>query len=759
MHTNTVEGVRAMPDQSKGGPTAPGGAPICRFSQEQLESEAMVPVILEFEQPPVAVYKRLNPQIDTDTYRQQLEERQREFLDQLANMCLNVQLAESQVVVGGPAGSQQTSIPHFFTDAFNGVGVWLPGRSVPTVAAMAGVRAVTLNQERVYLNLDKSVPFVGAPEIWQRLDAQQRGITGEGIVVAVIDTGVDWTHPAFGGFSEVPNEKVVHVASLTGEHPTDNFGHGTHVAGIIAGDKSYVGTSRGDSLIDGVAPKAKLMGYKVLSASGSGSAGNIVLAIEDAVKRGAHVINLSLGDVQGDPLSPESSAANNAMLAGVVVCAAAGNSGPAARTVGAPGAAHLVITVGASTDDGVTALQARLARDGEPDRLLEVRLLEGSVPMPAPALVAAYVACGRGTKGADFPEAVKGRVALVERGEVTFREKAMGAQQAGAIACLIFNNQPGGFFGTLGDEAEQPTIPVLAISQEDGAYLKGQLSESGPSQGLLHLDPEGIPQPDRIAEFSSRGPNNDGWIKPEITAPGVNVYSATILKAPTPGGGMPDPSGYVSASGTSMATPHIAGAAALIRQAHPDWSPAMIKAALVNTARLMAGQGTVMDQGAGALHLSAALDAQAILVAGGDLMIPTHSFGRVVHEGREHQVSTELELRALPGTRETQEWALQVELAFVHEGLKATLSTSEVVLSPGEPAQLQFSLVADGTVLADGAYYGWVIARSGESVLRLPFYCEMAKVREEEPGSSGPRFDAPHPQPILRKRVGDLNCC
>lgn len=162
----------------------------------------------------------------------------------------------------------------------------------------------------------------------------------------VIDIGIDWTHPEFGGFTAAPNDKVIYAASLTGEHPIDNFGHGTHVSCIIAGDADYKGTPRGDARFNGVAPKAKLMGYKVLTAAGSGSATNIIMAMEDAVKRGAHVMNLSLGDSYGDPSSPESSAANNAMLAGVVVCIAAGNAGPGADTIGAPGAAHHVITIG-----------------------------------------------------------------------------------------------------------------------------------------------------------------------------------------------------------------------------------------------------------------------------------------------------------------------------------------------------------------------------------------------------------------------------
>lgn len=749
-----------MAQQKRGAVAPPGGAPLCRFSEDHLQSDSLVPVILELQQTPVAIYRRLNPQGDVEAYRQELEKRQDELLAQLAAQCLNPQIGESKAVVRGPSGQQQITMAHRFTEAFNGIGVWMPGRAVPAVAAMAGVRAITLNQERVYLTLDRSVPFVGAPRIWERLGPANQPLKGEGVLVAVIDTGIDWSHPALGGFADVPNEKVVHVVSFTGEDPLDNFGHGTHVAGIIAGDKAYKGTARGDSQVDGVAPRAKLMGYKVLTAAGSGSASNIVLAIEDAVKRGAHVINLSLGDGQGDPFSPESSAANNAMLAGVVVCAAAGNSGPSASTIGAPGSAHHIITVGASTDDGVTALQGQW-RVGEEERLFEMRLMEGSVSLPSPALEARYVHCGRGAKAEDFPAAVKGQIALVERGDITFREKAMGAQKAGAIACMIYNNQPGGFFGTMGDEQEQPNIPALAIPQEDGHALREAVDRgSGISTGTLRLNADGIPQPDRIAEFSSRGPNNDGWIKPEIIAPGVNIFAPTITQAPSPGGGMPDPSGYVSASGTSMATPHIAGAAALIRQAHPDWSPLMIKAALVNTARFLAGQGSVMDQGAGALHLEAAIDCTALLVTQGEPFGPTHAFGRVAHGGKEKKVSRKLQLMALPGSHAEQEWELSVQLATPLEGVKVALSRRKIKLTAEKPVAFDLSLTMDGSVAADAVCYGWAIATSGSAELRLPFYAEVARTQAdspEQPGGSGQnRFPA---QPIRRRRVGDHCCC
>lgn len=750
-----MEGVGSMAEQMKG----ESGLPLCRFTQDHLQTEALVPVILEFQQPPVAIFQQWNPQGDAQAYRAQLLARHDQFLQELANQCIEVHVAESHVVQATGSGQQPAILAHRFTEAFNGIGVWLPGRAVPQVAAMTDVRAVTLNQERVYLTLDKSVPFIGAPQIWKRLGPGDRPIKGDGILVAVIDTGLDWTHPAFGGQSEVPNEKVVHAVSLTGEPPMDNFGHGTHVAGIIAGDITYKGTPRGNSLIDGVAPNAKLLSYKVLTAAGSGSASNIVLAIEDAVKRGVHVINLSLGDVQGDPLSPESSAANNAMLSGVVVCAAAGNSGPTPSSVGAPGAAHNVITVGASTDDGVTALQAELLLEGEPNRLLEMRLLEGSIPLPAPAIVESYVHCGRGAKPADFPADVKGRIALVERGDLTFREKAVGAEKAGAIACLIYNNQPGGFFGTLGDQ-EALKIPVAAIAQVDGQALRRLAEAPGTAlKGRLRLDPEGIPQPDQIAEFSSRGPNKDGWIKPEITAPGVNIFSATVTKVPTPGGGMPDASGYISASGTSMATPHIAGAVALIRQAHPDWSPLMIKAALVNTARYLAGQGTVMDQGGGALNQEGAIDCQAILTTDVEAYAPTCGFGRVAHGDKEKRVSQGLRLVALPGSKAETEWTLTIEQGSQVPGVEVGLSATRLVVGPDKPARFELELVAHGAAGVEGAAYGWVVATTQGQSLRFPFHAEVSRRVRDEPNQ--PEQSQPDRQEALpvRRRVGELCCC
>lgn len=260
------------------------GAMVRHFPTKVLKSDSVVPVVLEFNQPPVAVYHRQNPQISVEEYRTQLAAQHREFLQLLADTGIEIKMGSSAVVEMGTGGERIVHIPHDFTDVFNGLGVLMPGRMVAQVSEMASVRAVTLNEERVYLNLDRSVPFSGAPQVWERVDVAGKALMGEGIKVAIIDTGVDWSHPAFGGFAQVPNAKVVYAASYTGENPIDNFGHGTHVAAIVAGDKEYQGTPRGDSQFSGMAPKAQIMGYKVLTASGSGSATNIILIIDFSFK-------------------------------------------------------------------------------------------------------------------------------------------------------------------------------------------------------------------------------------------------------------------------------------------------------------------------------------------------------------------------------------------------------------------------------------------------------------------------------------------
>jgi len=186
----------------------------------------------------------------------------------------------------------------------------------------------------VYTCLDVSVPLIGAPRVW---DA---GFTGKGVIIAIVDTGIDVEHPDLAG-------RVVETVDFSGEGFIDNNGHGTHVAGIAAGNGAA-----SEGKYRGVAPEATLIAAKVLKGNGSGMMSDVMAGVEWAVEHGAQVINLSLG-ARGpcDGTDALSETCDAAVDRGVVVCVAAGNDGPSPSTVGPPGCARKVITVGASTDE------------------------------------------------------------------------------------------------------------------------------------------------------------------------------------------------------------------------------------------------------------------------------------------------------------------------------------------------------------------------------------------------------------------------
>lgn len=186
----------------------------------------------------------------------------------------------------------------------------------------------------VHTCLDVSVPLIGAPLVWEV------GYRGRGVRVAIVDTGIDAEHPALRG-------RVAAIHDLTGEGPRDLNGHGTHVAGIVAGDGERY---------RGVAPEATLMAVKVLRGDGSGTTSQVMAGVEWAVQQGAQVINLSLGSSgTSDGTDPLSQTGDAAMARGIVVCVAAGNDGPRGGSIGSPGTARQVITVGASTDHDAVA--------------------------------------------------------------------------------------------------------------------------------------------------------------------------------------------------------------------------------------------------------------------------------------------------------------------------------------------------------------------------------------------------------------------
>ena len=611
-------------------------------------------VIVQLNADPVVVAKskRRSGDFDEIAYRQQVIAGQDAFLNRLSEAGVIYSL-DTVDAPNGPDG-EVTNIAFRFNYVFNGLTLTVPESAIPTIEAMEGVKSVEDNTP-IQLHLDNGVKYTRATSLYGNPaqirmgdNLQSGGVEGQGINIAVIDTGVDWQHPMFGSDPTPPqfgvgpamansNRKVTYYMNYTAGAVTDDFGHGTHVAGISAGFLAKAPGPDGlpltadDVSIHGVAPQARIMGYKVLSSVGTGVSASIIMGIEDAVqpftingypKPVAHVINMSLGDTSNNPNGATAIAADNATLAGTTVVASAGNSGrptptnaTGEGTIGSPGAGRRVLTVAASIDPG-SAPNKLDEVGGRAD--MKIFPLDGGAPIIAD-ITKNYVYCGTAETPDMVPASVSGKIALIVRGGSVntppespvaagtglFSNKAAFAVAKGAVAVIIFNNVDGELTAAT---VRKSTVPVVGLSKANGDYLLNNLGSSSfgaVSNNQIRINRSLLFEPD-MADFSSKGAvNGFGMIKPDVTAPGVSVLSATVRvgAAQTNTATMFDPTGYISASGTSMSSPMTAGVAALVKQKNPSWTPSMIRAAIMNSAtNLRYTNGTTVPDGTQTLN-------------------------------------------------------------------------------------------------------------------------------------------------------------
>lgn len=440
--------------------------------------------------------------------------------------------------------------------------------------------------ENAHLYLDKSGPFVGAKI------AANEGISGEGIKVAVIDTGVDFNHPDLFGWG--PEGKVIGGYNFISEEelPMDTNGHGTQVAGIIAAEGQ----------IKGIAPKAKILAYKV-SEDGEGVSSDLIIkAINRAVEDGADVINISLGVNKTNEKIER--AINSALDQEIFVVTAAGNDGPKSQTIGSPGMNKGSVTVGATYNNLTSSLVATLEVG---DKQYTVIPMVGSSKLDEP-VNGEIIFGGYGKKEELKVIDAKNSILIVERGSdiegdmMYFSIKEQNAAEAGAKALIVYNNESGIFLGELSHEFVEPDykpkIPVVSIDREEGLEIKEGLKKNA----SLHL----FYNPDFVTHFSSRGPVSPFYIKPDIVAPGAYINTTQNNGA------------YNFTSGTSYAAPHVSGAAALLLQKYPTIHHHEIKSLLLTTAEPVSdsyGQAfSLKDAGSGRLNISKAFEAKLIIM-------------------------------------------------------------------------------------------------------------------------------------------------
>lgn len=506
---------------------------------------------------------------------------------------------------------------------WNGLSIKIDKSQLDALVKLPGVKAI-YPVDVIAMPIPYDDPY--NPELYTALaqtgaDIAQNelGYTGKGIKVAVMDTGIDYDHPDLGGdgvarsnSTVFPTDRVAYGYDLVGDafnadpaspyynlvttpdpYPDDCYGHGTHVAGIIGANGE----------VKGVAPEVTFGAYRVFGCQGSTTSDIMLAAMELAYADGMDVLNMSIGSAYQWPQYPTAVASDRLVNKGMVVVASIGNNGAnGLYSAGAPGLGKKVIGVAAFDNTNVFLPYFTVN-----DMPVGYIAMTYSPPIPTSGtleVVDVGLACSALPAGS-----ATGKAALADRGTCSFAIKANNAIAAGAEAVLIANNAAGVFSGTLGGPLPTPK-PVVGISKEAGAAIRAMTAP----WTLVWTDKLASfqsPTANLISSFSSYGLSPDLELKPDIGAPGGNIYSTYPLEL----------GGYVTMSGTSMSSPHVAGAVALLLQARPNLPAQAVRDILQNSAdpkNWWANPGlgyldNVHRQGAGMLDIDDAILATTLI--------------------------------------------------------------------------------------------------------------------------------------------------
>src|SRR5579884_1666075 len=604
------------------------------------------------------------------------------------------------------------------TTVANTIFVRVPEGSTADLESLAGVKRVYAVQIRKPM-LDHALPLEKVPDAWNQIGGMQNA--GVGIKIGIIDTGIDVNHPAFNDPSlTVPpgfplanqdsdlaytNQKIIVARAYTDTprsayNANDSMGHGTGVAMTAAG----LATAGPYGTITGVAPKAFLGNYKVFPDGGQGASDDVILqAIDDAIADGMDVINLSLGITpsprpQDDPLVL---AIEGATAAGVIVTIAAGNDGSDPGSVASPGTAPDAITVGSSDNDRL------FAGTVTPDGGDALPAIPGSGPSPTFPLTASLVdvtnldptglACGPLPAGS-----LSGAIALILRGTCTFETKIDNAQQAGAVAVVIYTYSLSPDPITMA--AGAATLPAIMVGYDDGSALK-QRADAGALNVTLNFALQPLwRNPARISSYSAAGPNTDLTIKPDLLAIGSTISNAAPLSQ----------GGYVVESGTSFSSPMLAGAAALLKAARPGLTFGEYRSLLIDSASPFAGGSSVQQTGTGLLNM---LSAVTNTVTALPVSISFGQGGTTVNR------TAVLALTNIGSAADT----LSITVSPIKGiGSAPTVTPNPVQIGAGQtqPVLVSFS----GTGLTPGAYEGTLQIQSTQSAVTtvVPYWYGIA---------------------------------
>jgi subtilisin family serine protease len=715
----------------------------------------------------------------------------RTFAAAVAHRKLDVATASSRAYLARLASAQrrdaaalvraipQALVQERYRIVLDGMAVELPFTKLSKLVTLGFVRKV-YGTTTYRMDTNRSPAVIGADVLHATTGAE-----GDGIKIGIVDDGVDQTNPFLApkGFSypagfpkgdaRFTSPKVIVARAFpgptsgkAGSLPVDRSAsfHGTHVAGIAAGDANTCSPGGNDHPptcgLSGVAPRAYLGNYRVFTIpTPIGHVANtpeIAAAFESAVADGMDVINFSGGGPETEPSNdPMIDVIRNTVAAGVVPVIAAGNDRDSfgLGTVGSPGTAPDAITVAAVSNSHVfTPVMSVRAADAPPDLTSIPIQSAGGHYFPDVFALQPRALVDVGANGGDprlcgpnsdpnnenksplAPGSLTGKVALVSRGHCTFASKAIRAQRAGAVGIVIVDNRQG--------EADpvpiELSIPAGKISDLDGARLRAYLASHGGTAAVTigHT----IVQDDTgrsgiITDFSSAGLTDfQGMLKPDVSAPGGQILSSTL---PEFTGGSP----FAVFDGTSMATPHVSGSAALLIQLHPTWSPQQIKSALVSTAgaswadTARTQEAPVTLEGGGLVNLPRANDPQVFTdpasLSFRDLDV-THG-----------AVSKALLVRVTDAGDGAGTWSAQVAPQSGTTGASVSVP-SFVDIPPGGEADLAVIVRANADAVA-GEDYGFIVLRRGDATRRVPYAFVVAK----------PALETMTAQKLTRFVIGD----
>ncbi len=734
----------------------------------------MVTVMVKFDADAVASYdggvdgfKATSPEVTGKTLKQN-RSAVRAYERHLASVSTTIE-------TGIKARVPSARLGRTFTTAYGGVAVRLPANRAKDLLKVKGVVAVQSDRLEQLAGTTgaSSVDYVGAPKVWSSLGGSRTA--GQGVTVGILDTGIWPEHPMladpgiappggtygcqFGDGSDpllgapfACNDKLIGAYAFldtylsvydpeTGEFcdvpaatcsPRDADGHGTHTATTAAGSPvahaPLLGVDRGP--VSGIAPGAHVIAYRVCLTQGCFQSDSVA-AIQQAILDGVDVINFSIGGGTSAFTDPVELAFLDAYANGISVNASAGNDGPGASTVEHNG--PWVTTVAASTYDHMYLTTLRLrASNGATLNISGSDIVPGLTH--ATSVVLASAVGQPSTCDDPFPTgSVTGKVVVCERGVIGRNEKSFNVLQGGAAGMILYNPTLQSLFTdnfwvpSVMIEGRQPAARMLAfIRSHHGVTARWSTGTLKPVRG------------DVMAQFSSRGPGGD-FLKPDVTAPGLQILAghtpASIDVATGPTGEL-----YQAISGTSMSSPHATGVSALIKAAHPSWTPGQIKSALMTSSvqdvlKENGKKSGPFDRGAGSIRVNRAVHptvtfdvpAAAYYASVGDsgsrldLNLPS-----IDADPMPGGIATTRTVKNVSGRRQV----FQVRISQP-KGVQILVSPATFTLARGHSRTLTIRIRASGA--KDGWYFGQITldpkrAGATSAVLPVAFYRSQGQV-------------------------------